>query len=397
MLTVEEAEKILLNNLPQWKTKTVDVSHALGCILQENIIASRPQPPFDRSTMDGIAIASSDYQNGLRQFHVQGIQLAGQAITKLKPTCCLQIMTGAILPHGADCIIPIEQTVMNGKDILVTGEEPKKRQFIHATGSDYPEGHTLLTSGTRIGAAELGCILTSGIQALNVAHDPRIAIIATGNELVRAGKVIQEHQIYATNDAVLSALLKQHGFSNTECHHVNDSVEMLSEMFSRALQQADVLVITGGVSMGQTDFVPLVLSQLGVEKLFHKVSQRPGKPMWVGRKNDKMVFGLPGNPVSAYVCLRRYVIPALHRIQNVNTIKTTRAYLAESISLSSPLTYFIPAVFHQDDDCRIYATLKLTNTSGDFFSLVGTDGMVELPAGINNFCKGSEVSFYSWV
>ena len=397
MLTVTEAEKILLSNLPQWKNKKVHVSDSLGCVLQENIIASRPQPPFDRATMDGIAIAFGDYQRGLRQFHLQGVVLAGDAIQKLKYENCFQIMTGAVVPESADCVVPIEQVVIDETQATITSDAVKQGQFIHAMGTDYKKGQTLLTPGTRIGSPELGCILTSGIQYLSVAHDPRITIITTGNELVKTGEAIQPHQIYATNDAVLSALLKQHGFSNSHCRHANDSVEILTNVLSRALQESDVLIITGGVSMGKTDFVPSVLHQLGVEKLFHKIAQRPGKPMWFGRKNDKLVFGLPGNPVSAYVCLRRYVIPALQHIQHTNMIKKTRVYLTESISPSASLTFFIPTICHQSDDNRTQAKLKLTNTSGDFFSLVGTDGMVELPLGITDFPKGSEVNFYSWI
>lgn len=397
MLTVEEAEKILLSHVPQWSSRRISVSKALGCVLQEAVIAARAQPPFDRAMMDGFAIRYDDYCAGLRRFPIQAIQLAGQAIKQLKPKQCIHIMTGAIVPTNADCIIPIEQTQLNEKEMTLTGDTPVKAQFIHRAGSDYPIGHMLLTAGTRIGSSELGCILSSGISELMVAHNPCIAIITTGNELVRVGKKIKSHQIYATNDRVLSASLIQHGFSNIICDHANDSVDALSKTLSHALQKADVLVITGGVSMGKTDLVPQVLNSLGVEKLFHKVSQRPGKPMWVGKKQHQMIFGLPGNPVSAYVCLRRYVIPALNHALQVKNSKQVRVRLSQAVELSAPLTHFIPAVLNQNQDCQIQATPKFTNTSGDFFSLAGTDGIIELPANREKFHKDQEVSFYPWI
>jgi len=255
-----------------------------------------------------------------------------------------------------------------------------------------------LRQGKRVSPLDIAIIASCGETEVDVAADPVIRIVSTGNELVPAGAPIKPQQIRMSNGPAIRALLESHGYRRSEHTHVSDDVDALREHLTCQLKEADVLVLSGGVSMGQADFVPQVLAELGVERVFHKVSQRPGKPLWFGKgSRGQLVFALPGNPVSALVCSRQYLIPALAKACGADAAPPEFAALAARIVFPPPLTCFQPVKLVSNAAGQALAMPVKTNTSGDFASLSATDGYVELPRDQSEFAAGTSVFLHRWI
>ena len=398
MITTSEARDAILAALPAFESESILSNASTGRVLRESVIAERDQPPFDRVMMDGIAISFSDYDKGTRSFPVQATQAAGDQQLSLEQGKCIEIMTGASLPEGADGIVPVERiAVVDGIATLEENYEVIKRRFIHARGSDHKQGAELLTAGKRITPMDIAIINSAGLTEIEVSRLPKIRVISTGNELVPAGQPIEPHQIRMSNGPAVIAMLEHHGYTNNEHDHLIDEPGLLREKIGEHLDTADVLILSGGVSMGKADFIPEVLKELGVEVVFHKISQRPGKPMWFGIGPKKqVVFALPGNPVSTLVCCRQYVIPALARASAQKDRQPEFAALAQDVTFKPNLTCFLPVRLISNTGGQVLAMPVQTNTSGDFTSLSGTDGYVELPMGESQFSAGTPVQLHRW-
>lgn len=399
LLSVADAESIIFSRLVRFPARTVELDHSPGLILAEKVLAERDQPPFDRVTMDGIAIAQSDVDNGIRSFPIHGTQAAGSPPLSLgSGSGCIEAMTGAVLPSGCDTVIAVERIrVENGVATLEPGYEPVRGQFIHSRGSDYRQGDVLLEPGTRIGVPEIAILAATGKARVSVADSPRIAIISTGDEVVEVDQPVLPHQIRQSNSHAILAALTAAGHKHCQCMHLADDPDTLREKLGKALEDDQVLILSGGVSRGKFDFVPGILEELGVTKHVHRVAQRPGKPMWFGtRGKDRMVFALPGNPVSTLVCLHRYVLPAIGRALGAIPRPPLQVRLAEAITLASSLTCFLPVTLASGQNGKLLAVPRQTNTSGDFASLAGTDGFVELAPEESGFPAGHLADFHPW-
>ena len=398
MLTTAQAREAILAAMPAGAAESVAVSSAAGRVLRQSITAERDQPPFDRVTMDGIAIAFSDVDAGTRTFPIQARQDAGDPALALQPGHCIEIMTGASLPANADCIVPVERIdVVENSATLEADYAPTKDQFIHSRGSDHVEGTELLTPGNRVTPMDIAVITSAGLTDVQVAEIPTIRVISTGNELVPTGKTIEPHQIRLSNGPAVIAMLEKHGFADCEHDHLPDEPDLLAERIGKHLDEADVLVLSGGVSMGKADYLPEVLDKLGVEVVFHKISQRPGKPMWFGiGPKQQAVFALPGNPVSTLVCCRQYVIPALQAAAGLLDQAPEFASLAKEVTFNPKLTCFLPVKLVASVGGPILAMPVHTNTSGDFTALSGTDGYIELPLDESLFPTGTTARLYRW-
>ena len=384
--------------MPRWPAETVALDDAAGRVLRQTIVAERDQPPFDRVTMDGIAIAHSDYRIGQRDFPIQGTQMAGEPATRLVPGCCIEIMTGASLPGGADCIIPVER--IRAEDDVATLEDgyaPEQWQFIHARASDYAEGDDLLTPGRRVSPLDVAVIASAGLAEVATGKRPVIRILSTGDELVAPGEPIAAHQVRMSNGQAIAAMLGSHGYDGARHEHIVDRRDALQERIASHLDAADVIVLSGGVSMGKADYVPEVLDRLGVRIVFHKVLQRPGKPMWFGiAPGDKPVFALPGNPVSALVCSRQYLVPALDKASGLADPLPEFASLAGDVTFNPDLTCYQPVRLISNAAGQVLAMPVHTNTSGDFAALSATDGYVELAREQSFFPTGTPVRLFRW-
>jgi molybdopterin molybdotransferase len=245
---------------------------------------------------------------------------------------------------------------------------------------------------------DIAIIASCGLDSVQVGSQPQVCVISTGNELKPAGEAIELHQVRLSNGPALVAMLQQQGFHRTRDEHLVDDKALLRIRLAEILEESRVIVLSGGVSMGKADFVPEVLRDLGVEVVFHKISQRPGKPMWFGIGSDEQaVFALPGNPVSSLVCCRQYVLPALLRASGREPPPAETAILAEDVSFKPQLTCFLPVRISSGDSGLIRATPVATNTSGDFASLSGTDGYVELALAEDEFATGTSVPLHRWI
>jgi molybdopterin molybdotransferase len=399
-IDVGEAAALIAARMPRgWGTVRVPLEDAHGEVLRQVITAERDQPPFDRVTMDGIAIRHAAFATGRRSFTVLGTQAAGSPPLPLAGDGgCIAIMTGAALPPGADTVVPVERLAREGDNATVAADYvPAAGQFVHRRASDHRQGDPLLSPGSVLGPPEMAILTVGGADTVEVARRPAIAIVSTGDELVDAGLPLAPTQIRASNDRAIAAALASRGFLACDRLHLRDDRALLESALGELLAEQDVLILTGGVSMGEFDFVPKVLADLGLELAFHKVLQRPGQPLWFGVSPDgKPVFALPGNPVSSLVCLVRYVAPALLAALGAEPRAEVIARLDRHVRFEPDLTYFLPVTLRHGADGECLATPKPTNTSGDFVALGGTDGFVELPRGMADFAPGYTARFWSW-
>jgi molybdopterin molybdotransferase len=397
MLSPGEAEAAIRAHATRLPDVVAPLASLAGAVLREPVAAARDQPPFDRVTMDGVAFAIAAHERGRRAFRVAGTQAAGAPpLTLTDQETCFEVMTGASLPLGCDCVIPVEKIELSdGVAHLAQDAAPASGLNVHARALDVRRGDPLLAPGVRLGPAEVAVIASNGLTHVRVARSPNIAVISTGDELVEPGQTPAEWQIYRSNAYAVVSALAQHGYRHVTHDHLPDDLDVLRSRLRAHLEAQDVLILSGGVSMGRFDYIPQVLGELGVKVVFHKVSQRPGKPLWFGvGAAGQTVYALPGNPVSTLVCLTRYAFAGLEAALGASPSAAELVTLLEDVEVKPALTLFTPVKLSHD--ARSGARLRPTRGSGDFTSLVGTDGFVELPAGPRLIEAGAQAPFYRW-
>lgn len=387
MITVNEALYTILKNTQNFETEEVKFFNSLGRVLKEDIIADRDFPPFNRVSMDGIAIDIKAFNNGQRSFKIEGIQGAGnKQFTMQNQANCMEAMTGAILPNNTNAVIQYELLTIENGIATINLEAVKIFQNVHLKGLDRSQGDTLIFKDTLISPAEIGVFATVGKAKVKVAKQPKVMIISTGNELVGVSETPEEHQIRRSNVYTLVSLLERLNIK-AETAHISDDKNLLLNKIASFLIDFDVLLFSGAVSKGKFDFIPDVLNELGVEKLFHTVKQRPGKPFWFGKKGSKTVFAFPGNPVSTFVSCLKYFYPWYYKSVGLNFENERRAILTEDYSFKPDLAYFLQVKVTQKEG-KIYATPIAGKGSADLANLVDSDAFLELPDDRSNFTKG---------
>ncbi|MBI5766647.1 MAG: molybdopterin molybdotransferase MoeA [Verrucomicrobia bacterium] len=402
MLTPAEAEKLIRAQLSLYHREDCPLAQAHGRVLRADIRADRDLPPFDRVTMDGYALRAANLAAGQRRFRVESVQAAGMRPFKLgaAPDACIEIATGAVLPEGADTVVPYEETTRDSgaSHLTVTGQPPAAGQALHRRGSDHRAGDVIVQAGRRLTGREIAVAAACGHSTLTVSQKPKIGVIATGDELVEVDARVAAHQIRRSNDYALCAALAAAGYENSSRFHLRDVRHEIEHMLWHIIAEFDVVLVTGGVSKGKFDYLPAELERQGVKKIFQGVAQRPGKPFWFGMSaRGTPVFALPGNPVSAYTCLHRYVLPALAHASAAAPVAPRPVALAAPVTFKPKLTYFLPVKLAAGPAAESLAVPDPSNTSGDFTGLVATDGFVELPADPTEFPAGSLVPFWRWV
>ena len=399
MLTPAEADALIGQHLQCLPIESLPLAQCAGAVLRENVYAERDQPPFDRVAMDGVALTSAAAAAGQRAFRIQATQAAGDPpLTLAAAGNCIEIMTGAVLPAGCDCVVPLESiSVADGRANLKERTATDPWQFVHRRGSDTRQGALLIAAGVRLRAPEVAIAASAGMARIRVSSQPMLAVISTGNELVEPGEPVLAHQVRRSNAYAIVSALREHGFQRVADDHIRDDPQELRERLRFHLRTHDVLIVSGGVSTGRFDLVPKVLEELGVRPVFHKVAQRPGRPLWFGvAPSGAAVFGLPGNPVSVLVCFRRYVLPALFGSLGLGATPAERIALAAAVTIEVALTHFLPVHLEQDDWGRAWAVPVPGNNSGHFTALAGTDGFVELPPGPHTYPKGHVTRLFRW-
>lgn len=400
MLTPPEAERIISENLPLLPSEDRPLGDALGRTLRAPVTADRDLPPFDRVTMDGYAVRSTALAAGCQTFQVIGFQAAGMIPLRIdQEDGAVEIATGAVLPTGADCVIPYEDAQREGTtNRMTTTALVSSGANVHRRASDHVAGTPLISAGARLSGREIAVAAACGAATLRVSVIPRIAVVATGDELVEVDAVsLAPHQIRRSNDRALQAGLEAAGYTRVERFHVRDVRPEIVTALQRIISEFDVLILTGGISKGKFDYLPGVLSQLGVDKKLQGVAQRPGKPFWFGiTSKNTPVFALPGNPVSTYTCFCRYVLPALQQMSGSLTGELEYAALDGAIGLNPKLSHLLPVKVQSAPDGRRLAAVRATNTSGDLAGLLGTTGFLELPAGKGAFPDGTVARYWPW-
>lgn len=383
-------EKVLANRL-NYGSEEVPLHKAMGRVLAEAIYADRDFPPFDRATKDGIAIAFEGLQNG-NQFHIAGVIAAGTPKNELKSKAsCLEIMTGAVVPDQSDTVVMYEDiSVSDG--VATVHKLPEKGSNIHHQGSDTPMGSPVLEANTQISSAGIGVLAAVGKASVWVKKLPKIGLVSTGNELVEVNELPLPHQIRKSNVYSLFAALGQEHIT-PELLHMPDEKETLKQRLSKALHQNDVLILSGGVSKGKYDFVPEVMTELGISKIFHGVLQQPGKPFWFGKhhKMGKLVFSFPGNPVSTFINYHIYFKDWLDASLEIPGPKL-KVLLKEDILVTGSLTRFFGCEISWEDGV-LWARRIRDNGSGDLTGLALFDGFIRLTPRSVAYTKSTAVPF----
>ena len=388
MITVEAADKIIHSHIKDYGTEELPFMSAIGRVLAEEMVADRDLPPYNRATMDGIAISAGAFDNGLRAFRIKATQAAGDTpIDISQPDECIEIMTGAAVPSTTDTVIRYEDLIIKDRIATLGVDTISPGQNIHLKGRDKKQSETVAPPNQTIGPALISLAASLGLTHLTVKKLPRVMIISSGDELVEVDQTPSDYQIRRSNNYTLKAILQQHGIV-ADMLHIPDDPAITRAQVGQCLQRYDVILLSGGVSMGKFDYIPQALESLQVAPLFYKVQQRPGKPFWFGgHANGALVFALPGNPVSGFMCVHRYFMPWLQASLGVLEAPLY-AVLGADFNFAPALQFFLQVKLAGNEQGQWMAMPVAGNGSGDFANLADTNAFMELPAERNNFKKG---------
>ena len=395
LIKVEDALEIILNSTESFGVERLPLENSLNRVLKEALRADRDLPPFNRVSMDGIAIRYESFEKGNLKFKIEGIQAAGSPQLELKSDDgCLEVMTGAVLPINANAVIPYEMTRIENGYATVQVDTVAAMQNVHLKGLDRKQNELLVEEGRMISSAEIGVLATVGVPEVQVAKLPRIAIISTGDELVEVDQTPLPHQIRMSNVHSLRALIEPYGIQ-PDLHHLIDDPVQLKDTISKLLSEYDVLMFSGAVSKGKFDYLPQILDELNVKKLFHRVRQRPGKPFWFGKRDKVTVFAFPGNPVSTCVSCTHYFVPWLRKSLGLQALTQNFAVLDSDFSFKPVLTYFLQVKLVNRNG-GLYAIPEAGNGSGDLANLTLNDAFLVLEAERENFKKGEVFPYFAF-
>ncbi|MFZ1678068.1 MAG: molybdopterin molybdotransferase MoeA [Saprospiraceae bacterium] len=395
MITVAEASDIITNHIRDFGIEEVNLHQSTGRILRDEIYSDRDMPPFDRVSMDGIAIRYDAFEKGTRNFFITGMAAAGSPQkTLIDPSHCFEIMTGSVTPLDADTIIPYEWLTIENGIATVVNENVKPGQNIHRKGIDRKKGDLLIPTGRLISQSEIGVMASVGKTNVVVSRQPKVMIISTGNELITIDQIPLPHQVRMSNVHQLqSCFQKLH--IDAERSHLQDDYDAITSALESYITAYDVIIISGGISEGKYDFIPTALGSVGVQKHFYKVKQRPGKPFWFGtHPSGCTVFALPGNPVSSFLCFIRYIKPWLEHCLQQTPSPPQFAKLASDVSFTPNLAYFMTVRLQQNESCEMIAIPAPGHGSGDYANLVDADAFIELPADSDAFKKGEVFEYF---
>ncbi len=392
-ISIAEARQIILDHLLAQPVQRLPFRATLGYTLAESVVSQEAFPPFDNSAMDGFAVRIADLQTLPVILPVIEDIPAGKAPTQVvRPGTCARIMTGAPLPNGADAVAPVEWTEPAGANVRFL-QAPSLGRHIRRAGADVQPDETLAEAGTVITPPLIGILAMLGYAEVAVRQPPRVAVLATGDELVDATAPLGPGQIRNSNGPALAAQIHHAGGEAVYVGVARDHTTDIQRGLQEALAEADVLVISGGVSVGDYDLVKQELDNLGLELLFWKLRQRPGKPMAFGLLGNVPVFGLPGNPVSSSVCFEQYVRPALGYMLNRTCQTRPRhpARLAETITKKSGLYYFVRGIAVFDEAGRLSVRTTGPQGSNLFSSVLLANCLIHLPEPLEHPKAGTQV------
>jgi molybdopterin molybdotransferase len=394
MLTFEQARQEIITHVSRAHVPGImelEIHSALGCVLAQDLAADRDYPPFDRATRDGYAVRAAEACAGATIRCAGEIKAGDSLVESLAQKTCLQIMTGAAVPQGADAVVMIEYTHRNGDDVRFQ-QNATPQQNIVRQGSEATAGQALLRSGSRLGFAELGLAAQIGATRLRCAKKPRVAILSTGDEIVAVDATPGPFQIRNSNIVSLAAQVRLAGGEPVLLGNATDRVENLAENIQRGLLE-DILVLSGGVSMGKYDLVEDVLKTLGVKFYFDAVAIRPGKPAVFAMHDQKPIFGLPGNPLSTMVTFQLFVVPAIDILSGApaRPLPFLKAQLAEPLKEKPGMTHFLPATIGWTGGSAKVRPLAWKG-SGDTVTMAQANCYLVIPSDVETLSAGENVN-----
>lgn len=391
LLSVAAARAIVERSVVPLGSEEIGIEHALGRILAEDVVAPHPVPPFASSAMDGFAVTAGPAGRTLR---IAGEARAGHPSRKsVRRGTAIAISTGAAMPDGADAVLQVELTSRPDPDHVTLSDDVAPGRNVRPAGDDMAAGAVVLRAGTRLGPAELGVAVSAGRATVRAGEQPSVAVVATGDELADPGEPLGPGQIHNSNAITLAGLAMHAGARVFTVTGAADTLADTEEALAVALEEADVVVISGGVSVGPHDHVKPALERLAVEQAFWRVALRPGKPTWFGHRDGTLVFGLPGNPVSAMVTFLLFARPALHALQGAPFAQPTRtARIATPVTRNPHRDEAIRVSLRTDDQGTIVATPTGPQGSHILSSMVAADGLALVERGAEPLPAGAPVS-----
>ncbi len=386
MISVIEARKLIAENCNREKTESRLLSKSQGYVLAKPVFSPVDTPPFHQSAMDGYAFSFENW-DGKSDLEIGGeIQAGSKNVIEIKPLQAARIFTGAALLAGADTVVMQEHVSRNGKIIHINNSQLLKGTNVRPLGSQTKKGELVLDKGQLLTAPAICFLAGIGIQKVDVFPKPAISIIVTGKELIQPGQSLTGGKIYESNSFGLIAGLNELDIIPTSLEIVDDVEEEIVNAINRQLN-SDILILTGGVSVGDYDFVPKTLEKCSVKNIFHKIKQKPGKPFYFGKLNQSLVLGLPGNPASALTCFYEYIIPVIGSFTKKQYQRKLKMHLANDFKKKAGLTYFLKG---QTNDEEVMILNNQESYMMNSFAIA--DCLIELEEDKEHFMKGEIVN-----
>jgi molybdopterin molybdotransferase len=396
MISVQEALSIIIENIPQGKTELLPLNEAHGRVLADQLIAPEASPRFTNSAMDGFAVRWDDVKKtdsvhgvSLRvigESHA-GIPFAGDVL----PGTAVKINTGAILPDGSDTVIPVEETESSGGTVTVRTVK-KRQQHVRFQGEEFAEGEILLDRATALNPARIALLAAVGISKVNVYRRPRVAVIVTGTEVQPYDSDIESYQIRDSNGVMLKTAIQQSGGEVAGLIKVEDNLAKTEQAIVQAQEGSDMILCSGGGSVGEHDHVKDAAANAGFVELFWRVRQKPGKPLYFARKDDTLFFGLPGNPVAAIMGYVYYIQPVLQGLQGrPHQQRVVRANLLHDVTNTGKRSNFFRVQIEQDENGKFFASVLPKQGSHMLRSMALADGFFMADAG-DSLAAGTEIA-----
>lgn len=385
MITVSEAKKIIQENSLQSKKQTISLMKAGGYVLAEPAYSVIDTPPFHQSAMDGYAFSFHDWDKKSDLKIIGEIQAGTSFKQKLNPFEAVRIFTGSMLPAGADTVVMQEKTTSNSNLLTINDSKLLSGQNVRTQGSQGRKEEVAAQTRQLLTPAAISFLAGAGIDKVTVFSKPTVSIIVTGKELIQPGHSLPTGKIYESNSFGLMAGLKQINIEPSSIQVVDDNEKEIMLAINSQLQN-DFIILTGGVSVGDYDFVSSALDKCGVTKLFHRIKQKPGKPIYFGRIKDTLVFGLPGNPAAVMCCFYEYIVPAISSFTHNNYFRKLKLQLENDYSKKTDLTFFLKG---KTSD----RTVSILNNQESYMmnSFAEADCIVELDEEKENYKRGDWV------
>ena len=400
MISVDEARKLVLDSKFKCKIGKLPILDCLGRVLVEDIPASEDIPIYDNSAMDGYAVIANDVKGSDANYPVRLIVSGGSipagktSKIKIDPGFCIPIMTGGAMPNGADSVVMKENVQRDGKSVLIF-REVKKGENVRYKGEDIKKGEVILRKSDIINSAVVGMLASLGESKVKVFKPPVVGVIATGDELLETGERLKTGMVRDSNSYSLSAQILETGAKYHRYGIVRDDEKILKDNIEIALKENDILLLSGGISVGDFDFVKDTIENIGAELVFWRVNQKPGKPMAFFKYGKKFIFGLPGNPVSVMVCFEVYVRPLIKKMMGFNDLfrPVVSAEALQDFKNRKGRTNFARVILENKEGKYFFSSTGMQG-SGMLTSMVKANGLAVLPSKMGDVKKGSEIEAY---